>query len=108
MINDKKLILSLIAFLFSATTFALELPETTKQLATSLGLVYEGMPKEKLYETGFTELLQKGYRQEGNDEWITFSDWTTEERGDLITFHLKDGKVVDWARPKEKVESSEI
>ena len=81
----------------------IEFGEEQKKLATELGLVYEGMPKEDLYKTGFTEYLQKDYRREGNDEWITFSDWTTNERGDLITFRLKDGKVVDWERPKKEV-----
>ena len=34
---------------------------------------------------------------------ITFSDWTTEESGDLITFHLIDGKVAGWEKPKKEV-----
>ena len=76
----------------------IEKKEAAKKLATALGIVYVGMPKEDLYKTGFTELLQKDYRQEDNEEWITFSDWTTEKSGDLITFHLIDGKVEGWQR----------
>lgn len=70
-----------------------------KQLVTEMGIVYVGMPKEDLAKVGFTEYSQKGYHKEGNEEWITFSDWMTEESGDLITFYLVDGKVKGW---KEK------
>jgi len=84
-----------------------EKEETAKKLATALGIVYVGMSKEDLYKTGFTEYLQKGYRQEGNEEWITFSDWTTETSGDLITFHLIDGKVKGWERHEKPKEISQ-
>jgi len=91
---------------------SLEKEEAVKELATALGIVYVGMPKEDLYETGFTEYLQKDYRQEGNEEWITFSDWTTEESGDRVTFHLIDGKVKSWGKfitePENKRRQSEI
>ncbi len=103
----KKLPILLILFPISIPALAQEPPEATKQLATELGLVYEGMPKEDLYKTGFTDLTQKDYRQEGNEEWITFSDWTTEERGDTITFHLEDGKVKDWKKPGKEPEAQQ-
>ena len=67
-----------------------------KKLVTELGVVYVGMSKEDLEKVGFTEHLQKGYHRKGNEEWITFSDWMTEESGDLITFYLVDGKVKGW------------
>lgn len=87
--------------LLSSAVLSQDKLEQADKLATSLGIVYVGMPKEDLYKTGFTELLQKDYHKEGNEEWITFSNWTTEERGDLITFHLVDGKVVDWEKPEK-------
>lgn len=66
-----------------------------KQLATDLGIVYVGMPKEDLYKV-FTQLQQKGYYKQGNEEWITFSNWTTKEPDDTVTFYLRDGKVKGW------------
>jgi len=82
--------------------FAQELPEDTKQLAIELGMVYVGMNKTDLHKTGFTEYTQKDYRQVDNEEWITFLDYTTEEHGDLITFHLEDGKVAGWEKPSKE------
>lgn len=93
----KKLLPLLIALFVSVTAVAQDTPKHVKTLAPELGLVYKGMPKEDLYKV-FTDLTRKDYRQEGNEEWITFSDWTTEESGDLITFHLVDGKVEGWQR----------
>ncbi|MDD5546878.1 MAG: hypothetical protein PHO67_07010 [Candidatus Omnitrophica bacterium] len=60
------------------------------------GVVYVGMPKEDLAKAGYTEYLQMGYHKEGTDEWITFSNWTSKERGDTITFYMKDGRVKGW------------
>lgn len=110
--NKKQLIVFLVCILlFSLPALAQESPpeDTAKQLATALGIVYVGMPKEDLYKTGFTEYLQKDYRQEGNEEWITFLDYSTEERGDLITFHLVDGKVRGWERhgPEKEVKTKQ-
>ena len=68
-------------------------------ILTELGVVYVGMPKEYLAKAGYTELMQKGYRKEGNEEWITFLNWNTEEPDDLVTFYIVDGKVKGW---KEK------
>ena len=73
--------------------------EQRKELAPHLGIVYPGIPKEELEIAGYTEYSQKGYRKEGNEEWITHLNWATKESGDLITFYLKDGKVRGW---KEK------
>lgn len=77
----------------------LEFPATLeqkKQLVTELGVVYVGMPKEDLEKVGFTKHLQKGYYRKGNQEWITFSNWVTEEPSDTITFYLVGGKVRGW------------
>jgi hypothetical protein len=84
-----------------------DIPEHIKILAPEIGAVYEGMPREDLYKV-FTDLQQKDYRKEGNEEWITFSDWTTEERGDLITFHLVDGRVEGWERHEKSKEIPEV
>jgi endonuclease/exonuclease/phosphatase family metal-dependent hydrolase len=73
---------------------------------SELGVVYKGMPKEYLENAGFTKYLQTGYRKEGSKEWTTFSDWTTSESGDTITFVTEDGKVKDWVRKREKKEVS--
>ena len=72
-------------------------------------LVKEGMSKKDLYKTGFTDLMQKGYRKENSEEWITFLDYSTGEKGDLITFHLIDNKVESWERfiPEQKEESQQ-
>lgn len=67
--------------------------------SASLGIIYIGIPKEALKKAGYTELLQKNYRKESNEEWITFLNWTTKEPDDLVTFYIIDGKVKSW---KEK------
>ena len=74
------------------------LPENqAEKLVTAMGIVYVGMPKEALYEV-YTPITQKGYRKVGNEEWITFSDWTTEKPGDRVTFYLKEGKIKGWEK----------
>jgi len=95
----------LILFLINTPVFAQDAttqasPQYSKEekaeIVTALGVVYVGMPKEDLEKIGFTEHSQKWYYKEGSEEWITFSDWMTEESGDLITFYLVDGKVKGW------------
>lgn len=97
----------LILFLINIPVFAQDAttqasPQYSKdekaEIATALGVVYVGMPKEDLEKAGFTEHSQKGYYKKGNEEWLTFSDWMTEESGDLITFYLVDGKVKGWKK----------
>lgn len=118
----KNLIILLTLLLISSTSLAQELylegktelkvplkeEETAKKLATALGIVYVGMPKEDLYKTGFTELLQKDCREEGNEEWITFLDYSTEKKGDLITFHLINDRVESWERHEREIEKQEV
>jgi hypothetical protein len=101
-----ELIIFFIILATSIMTFAQDVPEEVNKLATSLGLAYVGMPKESLYQI-FHELQQKGYRKDGSDEWITFSDWTTEEKGDRITFYLVNGKVKEWERHEKPKEISQ-
>ena len=55
--------------------------EQARELATNTGVVYVGMPKEDLYKV-YVKELQKGYYKDGNEEWITFSEWKTEEPED--------------------------
>jgi hypothetical protein len=71
-------------------------PDPYKLLINESGFVYVGMPKEGLAKAGYTKLLQKGYRKEDNQEWITFSNLGTKEPGDLVTFYIVDGKVRGW------------
>lgn len=90
----------LIFYFLSNIAIAENLPEqNVEKLATSLGVVYAGMPKEALYSI-FTKYQRKGYYAEGTEEWITFSDWMTEKPGDLITFYLKNSKVKGWEEQK--------
>jgi len=53
-----------------------------------------GMTKKTLYKL-FGRYYRTGYRLEGNEEWVTFSDRKSDER-DAITFYLKKGKVKSW------------
>jgi len=95
----KPLIPTILISLMPLTALAQQPDATTQaspKMVTELGVVYVGMPKEDLEKIGFTEHSQKGYYKEGNEEWITFSNWVTEESGDLITFYLVDGKVKGW------------
>ncbi|MFH1593356.1 MAG: hypothetical protein ABID09_01500 [Candidatus Omnitrophota bacterium] len=59
------------------------------------GTLYVGMPKEVLYEI-YAGNAETGYRNEGNEEWITFSGTADPLTLDTTTFHLKDGKVTGW------------
>src|SRR3989338_4199613 len=71
-------------------------PEEQKGKSISeLGVVYKGMPKEYLENAGFTKYLLLDTKKEGSKEWMTFSDWTTPQPGDTITFIIEDGKVKD-------------
>lgn len=63
------------------------------------GVVYVGMPKEDLAKAGYTEYLHKGSHKDGAEEWVTFNNWMTKERGDTVIFYIKDGRVKGW---KEK------
>ena len=69
--------------------------QASPKIVTELGVVYVGMPKELLEKAVYTELMQKGYRKEGNEEWITFSNWANPEKA-LVIFYIVDGKVKGW------------
>ena len=69
--------------------------EEKAKLVPQLGIVYVGMPKEDLEKAGYDELTPKGYRKEGNEEWITYLNWANPEK-DTVTFYIVDGKVKGW------------
>lgn len=75
-----------------------KIPDDKGKSISELGVVYKGMPKEYLEDAGFTEYLLLNHKIEGNKEWMTFSDWTTSEFGDTITFIIEDGKTKDWVK----------
>ena len=60
--------------------------------------VYIGMPMQELERAGYTKDIQKAYYQVNNEEWIIFSNWTTEEPKGFITFYVVDGKVKGWKK----------
>jgi len=66
-----------------------------KELKTRRGNISVGTEKDELYEI-FTKHHQKGYRAIGDQEWITFLDWTTKDSKDTITFYIEDEKVKGW------------
>lgn len=68
---------------------------TRQKLSKYKGIVYEGMSLQGVYRA-FDKALEKSHRKEGNEEWITFINWTTEEPADLVTFYLLDGKIKGW------------
>ena len=79
------------------TTVGTSIPQVQqKQLVTDSGIIYVGMPKEDLEKFRFTKNTRVDYYGEGNEEWITFINWMTEKPDDVMTFHLKEDKVVDW------------
>ncbi len=55
-----------------------------------------GMTKKDLYKL-FGKYYRTGYRREGEEEWITFSDRKRSAPGG-ITFYLQKGKVKSWER----------
>lgn len=107
---DKKqlILVSSIIFLL-ATGYAeaqqKDLPKDQGKSISELGVVYKGMPKEYLENAGFTKYLLLDHKKEGNKECMTFSDWTTPESGDTITFTIEDEKVKDWIREGNKKEA---
>ena len=64
-----------------------------------------GMTKEELADAGFTEENLLDYRKKGNEEWVTFYDWSSPGE-EIITFYFVDGRLQQWmfppATPKEK------
>lgn len=71
-----------------------------EKLITSMGVVFIGMDKTDLPRAGYTDLLLKKHEQKGDEtyleEWLTYSDWTTKETGDMITFYIVNNIVQNW------------
>jgi len=65
------------------------------------------IPKE-LQAIGFTKYTFIHYYCLGNAEYYTFSDWRTEERGDVITWVVVDGEVKDWFKEKPGIMTIKI
>jgi len=73
-------------------------PKSQKQdLASKSDAAYVGMSKSELYKV-FAEFSQKGYRKEGDKEWITFSAKEAGESKDTVTFYLVGSKVKYWEK----------
>ena len=58
----------------------------------------KGMTRKELCNFFMDEPVNA--RKSGSDEWITFDDWTSPKKGDTVTFHLKNGTVVDYQKSK--------
>jgi len=58
--------------------------------------LHRGMTKRELYLI-FAGYQERGYEKSGNEEWVAFMNWLTEEPGDLIIIYLKDGRVETWS-----------
>ena len=97
-----KLTLALFLLFFAATGFSA--PEGQKKalgqdltlLKPGLGTIYKGMPKEELVLMGFTKETMLDYYTYDDLEFMVFSDPTTVSFEDIVTFIIKDGKVIDW------------
>ncbi len=95
------LIFALVLLLTASPVMAQEAPDQQNSkinILPQLGVVYRNMPKADLQKAGYTENLQKACHKSRTEEWITFSDWTTERAGDTITFHIVDKKITNWDR----------
>ncbi len=54
-----------------------------------------GMDK-KSFAKIYPKLKARTYRQNANEQWLTFNDPLNGIAHDVITFHLKNDKVIDW------------
>jgi len=66
----------------------------------------KGMTKKELYKL-FGKYYKRGYKKEGNEEWITFRDWI-KGGTKTVTVYLKNGKVQSWKEEEIKNEIPEI
>ena len=70
--------------------------ERAKKVEAMMKAVRVGMTKEEVYKI-FGRYYRRGYRKDGDEEWITFRDWVRDEPGE-ITFYLKKGRVKSWKK----------
>jgi len=72
--------------------------EHKKDIITKLGTVHIGMTEAELYQI-FQEndriLIPKRMLDK---EWHVFRDWTSKNPNDVITFYLKNGRVIWWEK----------
>jgi len=69
--------------------------EKAEKFKAAIKKVRAGTTKEELYSI-FSDFQGRAYESRGNEEWVVFMNWMTDEPGDLIIFYLKDGKVKGW------------
>ena len=62
------------------------------------GPLYKGMPRQDLKKAGYLEEKTLGHYAYRDREFLVFSDWTTADFKDIITFVIKDDRVIDWFR----------
>jgi len=60
------------------------------------GFACKGMNKKQL--CAFFMDAPVACRKKGNDEWITFDNWTSGKKGDVVIFHLENNIVVDYEK----------
>ncbi|MBL7157085.1 MAG: hypothetical protein ISS92_02855 [Candidatus Omnitrophica bacterium] len=58
----------------------------------------KGMNKKQL--CNFFMDMPVACKKRGNNEWITFDDWTSKKKGDVVIFHLKNDVVISYEKPK--------
>lgn len=119
MIVRKIIFLAVITAMLSLPVFAqvtgeFQAPPASEEEAMLKGHPYYlGMTKEALYKI-YPPASQQAYFTKGNEEWIVFDDiLTTGDLKDIISFYLRDGKVVGWDKkglpktPAERLQAIE-
>ena len=76
-------------------------------LLSTVSLQAKDIPQE-LQKLGFTKYTLVDYYKEGDKEYFTFSDWTTKASGDIVTFVVKDGGIIESIRGVGENQGEEI
>jgi hypothetical protein len=97
----KIILISAQIVLFSQVLCVQAVENMPEEITTEFGMIRKGMPKEELKERGFTESNLVSSIREGNQEYLTFSDWTASREGDNITFYIVEGKIEDWFKGED-------
>ena len=66
------------------------------EVISKMGGICQGMPKAYLKNAGYTKDIMLDSYREGNTEYITFSDVSTEKEDDEVIFIIEDGKIRSW------------
>lgn len=72
----------------------------------SKSAIYVGMPREELYKIYAPGNVKK-YEKKGREETLMFDDILTSNSDDILTFHLKDGKVTSWGKDQNVITPEE-